>query len=220
MFTAEEIVRLNNNWIALVFIVILLVLVVVNFFFGKRLYRTNRMLLTKSYVQTYLNKDKGKFFAVFSSLLFAVQILTISLLFYLIFTHFSIKKEVSSLNLYLFILGIIAVYFILRYLIGFFLANLFQLKELFLKLSFEKSNYLSNIILWILPLLLLSSYAKYFQLTMIKITLVFFVIMLIFRYVLLLVNNKKVILNNLFYFILYICTLEIAPLILILKLTI
>lgn len=220
MFTAEEIVRLNNNWIALVFIVILMVLVVVNFFFGKRLYRTNRMLLTKSYVQTYLNKDKGKFFAVFSLLLFVVQILSISLLFYFILTHFNIKNGVSSFDLYLFILGIIAIYFILRYLMGYFLANLFQLKELFLKLSFEKSNYLSNIILWILPLLLLSFYTKYFQVTIFKITLVFFVIMLIFRYVLLLVNNKKIILNNLFYFILYICTLEIAPLILILKLTI
>ena len=220
MFTSEEIVRLNNDWIAIIFMAIFFVLAVLNVFFGKRLVRTSRMLLTKSYVQTYYNKDKNKFFATFSSLLFVVQILTISLLSYLFITQFNLKEGFSNFNLFALILGITAVYFVLRYLIGLLLANLFQLKDLFLRLSFEKSNYLSNIILWCLPLLLLSFYLKIFKVNMIKITVLFFVIMLVFRYVLLLINNKKLILNNLFYFILYICTLEIAPLILILKLTI
>ena len=81
-------------------------------------------------------------------------------------------------------------------------------------------NYLSNLMLWSLPLILLSFYLQFFKSATLKITILFFIIMLVFRYVLLLINNKKLILNNLFYFILYICTLEIAPLILILKLTI
>jgi len=220
MFNAEEIVRLNNNWIVLVFIIMLLILVILKRSFGKRLSRTYSMLLTKSYVQIYYNKDKGKYFATFSFLFFIVQTLAVSLLIYLLIPHLILKNSVSNLNLYLLISGIVAAYFILRYFMGFLLATLFQLKELFFKLSFERSNYLSNIVLWLLPLLLLSTYVVFLKFTMIKLTAIFFIIMLVFRYVLLLMNNKNLILNNLFYFILYICTLEIAPLILILKLTI
>jgi hypothetical protein len=153
-------------------------------------------------------------------LLFIVQILTISLLAYLLTTSLYIKNASANRNLYLLFSGIIATYFILRFLIGLLLATIFELKELFFKLSFEKSNYLSNVILWSLPLILLSSYMVIFKFIMIKITVTFFIILLVFRYGLILINNKKLILNNLFYFILYICTLEIAPLILILKLTI
>jgi hypothetical protein len=53
-----------------------------------------------------------------------------------------------------------------------------------------------------------------------KITFLVFVILLVLRYSLVLVNNKKLITNNLFYFMLYLCALEIAPLAIILKLTI
>jgi len=220
MFNSEEIVSFNNNWVALVFIIILLILVGLNSFYGKRLARTNRMLLTKSYIQTYYNKDKIKFFNTFSSLLFIVQILSISLLLYLFILAFNSKLIGVNIVFFLNIVSIITAYFVLRYLVGFLLSNLFDLKDLFFKLSFEKSNYLYNVILWVLPMILLSTYAVVYKLTIVKLTVIFSLILLVFRYVLVLLNNKKVILNNLFYFILYLCTLEIAPLIIILKLTI
>ncbi len=220
MFNVEEIVRVNNNWITIVFIAVLTILVVLNIFFGKRLLRTNSMLLNKSYVQIYYNKDKGKFFALVPFLFFIVQIFAISLLLYLFMFLLNTKNTLLNFNGYLLILGIVSGYLVLRYLTGFLLATLFELKTQFYKLLFEKTNYLSNVILWVLPILLLSSYITFFKFTMVKITLSFFIILLIFRYVLILINNKKLILNNLFYFILYICALEIAPLILIIKLTI
>jgi len=220
MFTVEEVAHLNNNWIAIVFVVILLILAVLNIFFGARLYRTNQMLLSKSYVLIYFNKEKGKIFSGFQLLMFVVQILTISLFLYLAGMYLNIKKVPSGFDTYLIIIEVVGGYQVLRYLLGYLLAILFKLKNQFFKISFDKLSYLNTIVLWTLPLLLLSSYIVNFKLYMIKITVLFFVIMLFFRYILVLINNKSIILNNLFYFILYLCALEIAPLILILKLTI
>ena len=138
MFTSDEIVRLNNSWIAIIFIAILIILVVLHIFFGKRLARTNKMLLSKSYVQTYYNKDKNKFFTPFSWLLFIVQILTISLLAYAFIVQFGFKKEVTNIKLYLLILEITGFYFLIRYVVGFLLANLFDIKELFLSSPLKK----------------------------------------------------------------------------------
>ena len=61
---------------------------------------------------------------------------------------------------------------------------------------------------------------KQFDDLIFKITIFVFLFLLIIRYSLLLINNKKLIFNNLFYFILYLCALEIVPLVIILKLTI
>jgi hypothetical protein len=215
MFNAEEIIQTNNNWITYVFIMVLIILAVLNTFFGKRLSRTNQMLLNKSFLQIYYNKEKGKLLTKNSFLFFTIQVLSISLLLYLFFSTFSVKK--FNFNTYLMLFAFVCSYFILRFLIGYFLAELFEIKNLFFKILFEKVNYLSNVILWILPLLLLSSYITFSKVMVIKLTFLFFITLLISRYFMILNNNKKLILNNLFYFILYICALEIAPLILIVK---
>ncbi|NQV78269.1 MAG: DUF4271 domain-containing protein, partial [Lutibacter sp.] len=66
----------------------------------------------------------------------------------------------------------------------------------------------------------LSVYLSEYKGLLFEITFLVFLLVLILRYVLILLNNKKLIFNNLFYFILYLCALEIAPLIIVLKLTI
>jgi hypothetical protein len=220
MFEAKEIVTQNNDWIALVFLIILFILAVVKLVFNERLSHANTLFFSKKYLSIYYTKEKTNVFNLFQLLLFIVQILSISLFFYVFVNYFQLNLSVSKLNLYVIILIGTSCYFIIRFSVGFFLASIFEVLKIHNRIVYQKINYFNNLILWLLPFLVFSIYVPSFQHFFFKITLIVFMLLLIIRYSLLLVNNKKLIFRNLLYFILYLCALEIAPLVIILKLTI
>jgi hypothetical protein len=115
-------------------------------------------------------------------------------------------------------LGVI-LYFGFRFVLGFSLAYVLNLTNVYKKILFEKINYFNALILWIIPPLLFLIYTDKNQNLFLWITIILLVILLILRYGLILNNNKYLIFKNLLYFILYLCALEIAPLLIILKLT-
>ena len=83
-----------------------------------------------------------------------------------------------------------------------------------------KFSYMKVVSLGVLPFLLTTHYFPYFQIDFLGYgTLVVLCILLMVRVVFIVSNNNKWILQSLFYFILYICSLEIAPLLIINKLT-
>jgi len=149
-----------------------------------------------------------------------VQLLALALIFYFANNLWQFSAKLNALNGYLLLVAGVVLYFCFRYLIGLFLAEIFNIKNKFNRIIYDKVSYFNNLILWILPFLILSVYANIYKELSFKITFFVLIILLILRYILVLANNKKLIVNNLFYFILYICALEIAPLAIILKLTI
>ncbi len=97
------------------------------------------------------------------------------------------------------------------------ISKLFNYNEEQNYITYLKIIYMNNISLWVLPFLLIHSYTTFskdfFKWTSIAI----FLILLILRYIFIISRYKKLIRTRLFYFILYICTLEIAPLLLFVK---
>lgn len=220
MFEATKIIHQNNDWITIVIIVIFIVLTLVSLLFKERLSHGNTFFLSKKNSSIYFNKGKAKLLNLFQIALFIVQLLVLSLLLYLANLYFQVHIQSLNFGSYILIFCSVGIYFLLRYLIGLFVAFLFNFNSQHSKIVNDKINYFNNVVLWILPLLILSIYATKHQKIFLEITFVVFVSLLTLRYCLILVNNKKVIFNNFFYFILYLCALEIAPLIIVLKLTI
>lgn len=220
MFEANEIIYQNNNWITLLFLIILLILATAKVLFNERLVHLSKLFLSKNYFLIYFNKEKSNVFNMFQILLFIVQILMIALLIYYLNIYFQLKPEFLGLKSYLLIIAGISFYISLRFLLGILLASVFNLKQEHKKLANEKINYFNNLILWIIPLLILYEYAIDYKDFFFKITISIVLFLLIIRYVLLLSNNKKLVFNDFFYFILYLCALEIAPLIIFFKLSI
>lgn len=220
MFEAKEIIQQNHHWISLVFLAILIFLTWAKVLRKDRLFHTASLFFAKKYLFIYFNKEKNDILNLFQFLLFMVQILVLALLLYFANSLWQFSERLNGLNGYLLLLGTVALYFCLRYLIGLFLAEIFSIKNKYNKIVYDKMSYFNNLILWILPFLILSAYANIHKELFLKITFFILVILLILRYVLVFINNKKLIVNNLFYFILYLCALEIAPLAIILKLTI
>ena len=221
MNEALKIIHQNNDWVTFVFLAILILLTIVKLLFSDQLKYTSALFLSKKYLLIYFNKDKKIVFNLFQILLFFIQILVISTLFHLILTHFKPNfSEIKPLKSYFFILFSVATYFGLKYLTGYTLAYLFNIQKKYSQIVHEKTNYLNNLVIWVLPLLIISIYSVKYQIFFLKSTVLLFIILLISRYALLILNNKKLIFINLFYFILYLCALEIAPLVIILKLAV
>ncbi len=220
MFEAKEIIHQNHHWVSLVFLAILIFLTWAKVLYKDRLLHTASLFFANKYLFIYFNKEKNDIINLFQFLLFMIQLLALSLVLYFANYFWQFSAKLNALNDYLLLVAAVGMYFCLRYLIGLFLAEIFNIKNKFNRVAYDKVSYFNNLVLWILPFLILSAYANIYKELFFKITFFVLVILLILRYVLVLVNNKKLIVNNLFYFILYICALEIAPLAIILKLTI
>ncbi len=219
MFEAKEILPQNTDWIVLVFFVIFSLLTVLKISFEDRLYQTITLFFSKKNLSIYFNKEKINVFNLFQSLFFLVQLLIISLLFYVLIGYFKTFFQPLNFKTYTLILLGVILYFGFRFVLGFSLAYVLNLTNVYKKILFEKINYFNALILWIIPPLLFLIYTDKNQNLFLWITIILLVILLILRYGLILNNNKYLIFKNLLYFILYLCALEIAPLLIILKLT-
>ena len=220
MFEAKEIIHQNHHWVSLVFLAILIFLTWAKVLYKDRLLHTATLFVSAKYLFIYYGKEKDNILNLFQFFLFMVQLLAVALLLYYANNLWQFSKRLNALDGYLLLVAGVGLYFCFRYLIGLLLAEIFNIKNKFSRIVYDKVSYFNNLILWILPFLMLSAYADIYKEFLFKITFLLLVILLILRYVLVLVNNKKLIVNNLFYFILYLCALEIAPLAIILKLTI
>jgi hypothetical protein len=220
MFEAKEIMAQNTDWISAVFFIILIILVVLKTTFNERLLHTGMLIFSKKYISNYFNKDKSGVLNLYQVLFFVLQVLIISLFLNVVYHFFETSTYSFSLNTYLIILSCVSLFFIIRFILGYILAVILNLKAIYKKILYEKINYLNSLILWMIIPLLLLLYTKNNYTILLWINIVLFVGLLIMRYGLLLKNNKSLLFNNLFYFILYLCALEISPLVIILKLTI
>lgn len=220
MFEAKEIIHQNHHWVSLVFLAILIFLTWAKVLYKDRLLHTATLFASTKYLFIYFGKEKNNIINFFQFFLFTVQLLSVSLLLYFANNFWQFSHRLNGLNGYLLLVAGVGFYFCFRYLMGLFLAEIFNIKNRYNRIVYDKVSYFNNLILWILPFLMLSAYADIYKELFLKITFFVLVLLLILRYILVLSNNKKLILNNLFYFILYLCALEIAPLAIILKLTI
>lgn len=220
MFEASEITTINKDWITALFIIVLLLLAFLKSFFNERLKHTSVLFFSKKYLHIYYNKEKNITFNLFQIPAFLILVISLSMVVYLSNLYFLSYDYLLHPKGYLLIFSGLTLYFVFKFLINLIIALLFNFNYEKNKLAFDKMSYFNNVILWILPTLILSVYFKNFEVIFLNITLIILAFTLALRYALFIANNKNFILSHLFYFILYLCALEIAPLVIIFKLTI
>jgi hypothetical protein len=116
------------------------------------------------------------------------------------------------------IFGILTLYLSSHYLFSLLIAKLFDFSEIYRDVHILKFSYLKLIAFILLPVVLFFTYVDMGNPKFASIFLsYFFTILMVLRAVFLLVKNNKLIIERLFYFIVYLCALEIAPLLLMFK---
>lgn len=198
---------LSNDWVTLTFLFCFLLLFLMKLHKPERLVGYSVSFFTQGFIEKRAETSSPFFpFFMLFSFLFGVTIISLTISLYtnqLYFTNFSI------------IFGLVACYLTLHFCLIFLLSKTFKIEKSIRYFLFTKTGYLYTICLWVFPLLIIHHYS-FNNNTFLSL---FIALLLIFRAFLIFKNNKKLIFKQLFYFILYLCTLELAPLLIIYKIT-
>ena len=207
-------ISLSTNWIPLVLVFLFVIIAILKIIDAEKLKGYVFALFNKGFIESEAEEDI-LFFSSFYSLLFVfsatVLALTISLLASEINVSFSL-----TFSSFLSVLKLVFSYLIVKRFLELAFARLLLIKKQVRFFLVCKLSYLYSIsfVLLVFYILFLFSPLNYFYFTVIILGL------FTLRYLFLLTSNKKLVFSELFYFILYICAFEIAPLLTLFKLMI
>ncbi|WP_445757221.1 DUF4271 domain-containing protein [Polaribacter sp.] len=202
----------SNDWMTLVLLLLFGVLFLINIVDSAKFKEIIFSLFKISFLEQEID-DNYQFINGFQLLFSFFSVVVLSLVF------FDIKVVYFGVNWSIFegffkvFLGLLG-YFLLKNLVEFVLVYLFFLKRKITYFMISKTNYFFAISVCIFFVLLLKQYAH-----LNPVFIYYFAgFLFLVSFIIYLINNKNLILNHLFYFILYICALEIAPLLIVFKL--
>lgn len=211
---AIERLDFSTNWLTLVFVFGLILLVVLKMLNHQKLFEYSRSFFLKGFIEKKV-EERGSFFSGFNTVLFVFSVLGYALFFSYLAEFFILEIELSF-QLYLKITALVFGYFTMFLVLDLVLCHLLEIKSELAHFIAAKLGYSYNIALFLFPFLILVAYSF----LNIYVLLGVFIILFTLSFVLAFINNKNLIINKLFYFILYICALEIAPLLIIYKITV
>ena len=201
----------NIDWVTILIFSSLLLIVIAKSTFYNRFLNFIILPFNNKYIFMYNKKDKlNNWFHIF---LTGFQIINFSLFLFISWRIFYGSIETQDMNQYVFpvILGSVLGFLILKVFLQLGNGFIFRSNKVISELIFKKLSYLnySGIIMFISNVIL--SYVMKDSKPVVYIT--FFLILSInaIGWITLLRNHQKFIANNFFYFILYLCALEIAP---------
>ncbi|CAA0151557.1 conserved membrane hypothetical protein [Tenacibaculum maritimum] len=201
---------LFDSWMTVLVVIAIIMLSLMKMFNPKKLAGYTFSFFTKGFMVKRAAENVS-YFSFFHMLLVLFSSLVLSLFFYL-------QMPLRRGNLYDFsIINTFIISFIsFRIFTDILLSKILGVFNEVRYFLLTKVGYLYALCLWLFPAIIIRLYAYENN----TVLFVFFTLLVALRFVLILVNNKKLILSQLFYFILYLCTLEIAPLFILYKLTI
>ena len=208
---AIEKLTYSNNWITIILIVLLLSIFLLKVIDAARL----KNILTISFSSsTFDNEENSKpsFSNNFQAVMFVFSATVLSLVVY----TFKFLKSSSSDNFlnFVYIFAGLLGYLLIKKILEKVISYIFLLKNSiqFFIISKSKSFHAISFLLYILMI--------FYEYANLKFDYLFYISILIFgvHFIYTLLKNKKLIFSKLFYFILYICAFEIAPLFVLFKL--
>jgi hypothetical protein len=197
---------LSTNWITLIFVFSLTVLFFLKLFKTAKLKGYASAIFYKGFLE--IEVEDGYSPVTF----FHIGFSFFSFLMLSITTFFLINQYKQS-NVVLFADYFVSSYYvfifmIVRSLAAFLLLLLFEVKKQLSFFMISKRGYLYSISIGLLFLNVFYFYSFQNQFFLFS----GFVLLFLVRFLLILINNKNLIIKELFYFILYICAFELAPL--------
>ena len=193
------------DWVTLIMVGCILIIAILKVIYPKRFNDFIRLPVSNNY---FLAKGKSEELRhPFSILLFVIQLISISLFVNLFF----LEKGKANVLLFLQILFVVFVFIIVKTSIEKMIGAIFSIEKLINHYIYEKLSYRNFLSL----LLIITNLIFYFSIkpdlnTLLILTgILFLVNMLILSYSY--KNYRSLIFSNLFYFLLYICALEISP---------
>jgi hypothetical protein len=203
----ERIVE-SKDWATLLFVLCLGIVTVNKSISWVRFSEFIRLAVSSKYNKIY--RDSGNLLDGFTVSMFVLQLISFSFFILLVIQQFE-AQEKDPLILYIQVFTLLSVFVLSKYLIEKIIATAFKIEEFTEHFNLLKVNYRTYLSLLLLPINIILFYNP------IESSLFFWVLIsLLFAinvitYVIALKLYQNLLMRKIFYFILYLCTLEIAP---------
>ncbi len=200
---------ISNDWITLVLVGCLVLIAAARVAYESKFVDFGELPLNEKYL---LKSSKDiQFEHPFNLLLFTVQFLSISLFVFLVAQKYELFKTISPFVGYVRITLVYVVFVSLKFFTERTLGVLFKGEDHLDTYQFYKLSYRSYFALILIPVNAFFVYAAEPSLLVLQIVIGIFLILNLISLFNTFRRYEKLIFNNLFYFILYLCALEIAP---------
>ena len=206
--TFQERIISYTDWATLLFIVAFVIIAVNRNVFATRFYEFIRLAVSNKYTKIY--RDSSNMLNGFTISMFVVQLLSLSFFILLLLNHLNIKEKNDGIA-FIQIITFLGVFILSKYLIEKIIATTFQIEEFNEQFNLLKVNYRTYLGFLLLPINLILYYnpinSNWIFILLTSLLLIFNVL----TYFIAVKTYQNLVMRKLFYFILYLCTLEIAP---------
>lgn len=198
----------NKNWITILFIVVIGIVTIAKAGFENRFNDFVNLLFNNKYLKIY--KDPSNLMSWFTILLFVVQLVSFSFFLQLVLANWGYTTNTNWIS-FIQIITFLSFFVLSKYLIEKIIATSFNAESFVEQFNLFKVSYRTYIGLFLLPVNLVLYYTNFVNSNVIVGVLIVILLINSITYLLSLRNYQNLLFDKLFYFILYICALEIAP---------
>lgn len=199
----------GKDWATLLFVACFALIAINRNVFGTRFSEFIKLAVSDKYTKIY--KDSGNMLSWFTISFFFIQLISFTFLLQFLLSYFNPEIDKTSWVSFIQLFTLIAAFILSKYLIEKIIAASFNIEEFSDLFNLHKVNYRTYIGLLLLPVNIFLFYNNSQHPIVIFVILGLIVGASIISYLVSLRIYQNLILGKLFYFILYLCTLEIAP---------
>ena len=204
----QERLPLIQDWATILFAIAFILIAVNRNIFASRFFEFSNLAFSDKYIKIY--KDSSNISNSFTITMFFVQLISFSFFLHLFIASLLHLKKTDGI-LYIQVFTFLAVFILSKYLIEKIISTTFQIEEFTEQFNLFKVSYRTYFGFILLPVNMILYYNSVEnQWIYITLAVILFVLNLL-TYLITLRNYQNLLLRKIFYFILYLCTLEIAP---------
>ena len=198
----------SKDWATVLFVISFALIAVTRSVFESRFVDFSKLAYSDKYIKVY--RDGGNLLNWFTIALFVVQVISFAFFIQLSLSFFDIVEKTDWIT-YIQIITLLGIFILSKYLIEKIIATSFNIEEFSEQFNLQKVSYRTYLGLCILPLNVILFYNEKPIDFLIYTTIAVILLINIYTYLVSLKIYQNLIIGKLFYFILYLCALEIAP---------
>ena len=198
----------NKDWVTLLFVLSFAIIAITKSVYENRFGDFMNLLFSDKYSKVY--RDSSHLKDGFTISLFFAQVISLAFFIQLSLSFFDYAPKTDWI-LYIQIITFLIFFIFAKYLIEKIIATAFNIEEFVEQFNLQKVTYRTYIGLFILPINIILFYSNTISKNIPLIIIAIILTLNTLAYLISIKNYQNLIFGKLFYFILYLCTLEIAP---------
>ncbi|WP_396198116.1 DUF4271 domain-containing protein [Flavobacterium sp.] len=204
----SERILVNKDWATILFVLAISIVALNKTVFSVRFNEFIKLGYSDKYNKVY--KDTNNLLSWFTISMFVIQLLSFSFFILLLLSYFNYTQTDNYIT-YIQIITFLFVFILSKFLIEKIIGTTINSESIVDQFNLIKVNYRAFLGFVLLPINIILYYNSWPIKAVFYIILTIFLLYNVFTYYFLVKTYQKTILGNLFYFILYLCTLEILP---------